>query len=272
MALLEAELRALGLDPAQAFERAKSDEIKAKLKAATDEALERGAFGAPTFFVDGQMFVGNDRLDFVEAALRGTPAGLPSLTGPRAANTLPAMTTHRFTREAGALLVIDVQERLAAAMNPERYARLLNRTVAAIAGARALGLPIIHTEQYPKGLGPTVPQVKAALGGLQPVEKTEFSALLPAVKEQLTGRPNVLVTGMETHVCVFQTVRDLAAQGFTPYLASDAVLSRDPADHVAGLELCRQAGAVVTTVEAALFDALGKAGGPEFKAVSAAVK
>ena len=182
------------------------------------------------------------------------------------------MRTHRFTREAGALLVIDVQERLAAAMNPERFARLLNRTLAAIAGAKALGLPIVYTEQYPKGLGPTVAPVKAALGELPAVEKLEFSALLPEVRAKLTARPNVLVTGMETHVCVFQTVRELAAQGFTPYLASDAVLSRDGVDHAAGVELCRQSGAMITTVETALFDALGKAGGPEFKAVSAAVK
>jgi nicotinamidase-related amidase len=182
------------------------------------------------------------------------------------------MTSHRFTREGSALLVIDVQERLAAAMNPERFARVLNRTLAAIAGAKALGLPIVYTEQYPKGLGPTMQAVKTALGDLAGVEKTEFSALLPAVKQQLTARPNVLVTGMETHVCVFQTVRDLAAQGFTPYLAADAVLSRDPVDHQNGIELCKQAGALVTTVETALFDALGKAGGPEFKAVSTAVK
>ncbi len=194
------------------------------------------------------------------------------MTAPGTGKTLGAMTTHRFTRESGALLVIDVQERLAAAMNPERYARLLNRTVAAINGAKALGLPIVHTEQYPKGLGPTVAQVKAALGDAAAVEKTEFSALLPAVKEKLTGRPSVLVTGMEAHVCVFQTVRDLVGQGLTPYLATDAVLSRDPADCAVGIELCRSAGAVITTVEAALFDALGRAGGPEFKAVSAAVK
>lgn len=182
------------------------------------------------------------------------------------------MASHRFTREGSALLVIDVQERLAAAMNPDRFARVLNRTLAAIAGAKALGLPIVYTEQYPKGLGPTVQPVKAALGDLAGIEKTEFSALLPAVKERLTARPNVLVTGMETHVCVFQTVRDLSAEGFTPYLAADAVLSRDSVDHQNGIELCKQAGALVTTVETALFDALGRAGGPEFKAVSAAVK
>lgn len=181
--------------------------------------------------------------------------------------------SHRFQRGSSALLVIDVQERLVAAMRADAVERLINRTVAAIAGAKALGMPILVTEQYPKGLGPTVKQVRDAIGAdLVAVEKIEFSAWLPPVKEQLAARPNVLVTGMESHVCVFQTVRDLAAAGLTPYLAVDAILSRQPADHDVGVKLCANAGAILTTVETALFDALGKAGGPEFKAVSAAVK
>ncbi len=179
---------------------------------------------------------------------------------------------HRFKRESSALLVIDLQERLAAAMRPAALERVVNRTLAAIAGARALGLPVIVTEQYPKGLGPTLKVLQDALGAVSPIEKLEFSAWLPKVREQLTGRPDVLVVGMETHVCVFQTVRDLCGAGLTPYLAVDAVLSRAEADHAVGLELCERAGAVLTSVETALFDALGKAGGPQFKAVSAAVK
>ena len=179
---------------------------------------------------------------------------------------------HRFKRESSALLVIDLQERLAAAMRADALERVVNRTLAAIAGARALGMPVIVTEQYSKGLGPTLKSVKDALGAAQPVEKIEFSAWLPKVRAQLTGRPNVLIAGMETHVCVFQTVRDLAAAGLTPWLAVDAVLSRSEIDHAVGIELCGRAGAILTSVETALFDALGKAGGPEFKAVSAAVK
>jgi nicotinamidase-related amidase len=175
-------------------------------------------------------------------------------------------------RESAALLVVDVQERLCAAMRADVLARVLNRVGAAIDGATALGIPVIVTEQYPKGLGPTVAQLKARVEGFSPVEKLEFSALVPLVREQLTGRPQVLVTGMETHVCVYQTVRDLAEAGLSPFLATDAVTSRAQADHDAGLALCRDAGAVLTTVETVLFDALGKAGGPVFKAVSAAVK
>jgi nicotinamidase-related amidase len=180
---------------------------------------------------------------------------------------------HRFTKNASALLVIDVQERLAAAMEPARLERVVNRTLAAIDGAKALGLPIIVTEQYPKGLGPTLKAVAERIGSaFKPIEKLEFSALVPDVRERLSGRPTVLVTGMETHVCVFQTVRGLKDAGLSPYLAVDAVLSRSDTDYRVGLELCRDAGAISTTVEAALFDALGRAGGSEFKAVSAAVK
>lgn len=184
----------------------------------------------------------------------------------------PARGPQRFTRDTGALLVIDVQERLAAAMDPARYDRLLNRTAAALEGAKALGLPIAVTEQYPKGLGPTVKAVAERVPGFAPVEKVEFSAWLPAVATALAGRPKVLVLGMETHVCVFQTVRALVDAGLEPHLLVDAVLSRSPVDTEAGLRLCADAGARLTTVEAVLFDALGKAGGPDFKAVSAAVK
>lgn len=179
---------------------------------------------------------------------------------------------HRFTKETGALLIIDIQERLAAAMPQERLERLVNRTRAAIEGAKALGLPIVVTEQYPKGLGPTLKAIAEGVPLFAPVEKMEFSALVPAVREKLAARPNVLVTGMETHVCVFQTVRALKEGGFTPYLAVDAVASRSEVDYRVGLDLAQDAGAYLTTVEAALFDALGKAGGPEFKAISAAVK
>lgn len=180
---------------------------------------------------------------------------------------------HRFTKNGSALLIIDVQERLVAAMPEDRRERFLNRTLAAIDGAKALSLPIIVTEQYPKGLGPTLAVLKERLGpAVTPIEKLEFSAFVPQVRTALAGRAQVLVTGMETHVCVFQTVRALSAEGLSPYLAVDAVLSRDSVDERVGLDLCRDAGAALTTVETVLFDALGRAGGPEFKAVSSAVK
>jgi nicotinamidase-related amidase len=177
----------------------------------------------------------------------------------------------RLSRSQAALLVVDVQERLCAAMEPGALDRMVNRTRAAIKGAQALGLPVVYTEQYPQGLGPTLGAVKELLSGSSPIEKVRFSCAIPQVISALK-RSQVLIAGMEAHVCVFQTARDLAELSFTPYLLADAVLSRSEQDRQIGLSLCREVGAVTTTVESALFDLLGEAGTPEFKMVSAAVK
>jgi nicotinamidase-related amidase len=179
----------------------------------------------------------------------------------------------RLERQGAALLVVDIQERLCQAMNQQRLERLLRPTHALLVGAEALGLPVVVTEQYPKGLGATLERVRAELpAGTRVFEKTQFSCALPAVIEALGGRKQVLLCGMETHVCVFQTARDLIERGFVPFLCADALLSRDEEDKAIALELCRDLGAVVTTSESALFDLLGCAGTPEFKLVSRAVK
>ena len=173
------------------------------------------------------------------------------------------MSTQRLKRDDTAVLLVDMQERLAAAMDPEALERVVRRCAALVEGARALGLPLVVTEQYPKGLGPTLPWLREKLGEVRPVEKLRFSALGPDVRRQLGQRPNVVVAGMETHVCVFQTVRDLADAGMRPVLCTDAVLSRFPADREVGLQLAREAGATLSSVEA---------GTPEFKRISAAVR
>jgi nicotinamidase-related amidase len=182
------------------------------------------------------------------------------------------MNPLRLLRPDAQLLIIDVQERLCAAMPEDALARMLGRTAALIAGAQALKLPVHVTEQYPRGLGPTLPLLSAGLEGIVPVEKLRFSAWVPEIERALTGRRQVLIAGMETHVCVFQTVRDLAERGYQPVLCADAVLSRTEMDRQVGLDLCRDAGAMITTTEAALFDLLGEAGTPAFKAISQAVK
>jgi len=182
------------------------------------------------------------------------------------------MPTARLIAEQAALLVVDIQERLCSAMEPQALERVLNRTGAAIEGAKALRFPTFVTEQYPKGLGPTHAQVRERLGGRKPFEKLEFSAATPEVIAALELRKQVLVVGMETHICVYQTVRALVEQGFEVWLCADAVLSRSAEDRRVGLDLCKEAGARVTTVESALFDMMGRAGTPEFKIVSAAVR
>ncbi len=181
-----------------------------------------------------------------------------------------APSVPRLKPENALLLVVDMQERIQAAMHDD--ARLRRKARALSEGCAALGVPVFLTEQYPKGLGPTHSAVRLKLGEYAPVEKLEFSAAVPDVLSALAGRKQVLIVGMETHVCVFQTVRDLVEQGFEPYLCADAVLSRTTEDRRVGLELCREVGARIGTVESALFDMLVRAGSPEFKKVSAAVR
>lgn len=182
------------------------------------------------------------------------------------------MSGFRLQRAEAALLVVDVQEKLAAAMPTAALEWMVKRTCALIEGARVLGLPIVYTEQYSKGLGPTLSALKEKLAGVAPVEKLRFSAVDERVQKQLRGRHQVLVAGMETHICVYQTVRALAEEGVLPVLCADAVLSRFEVDLKVGLQLASDAGAMVATVETALFDLLGEAGTPEFKRLSAAVR
>ncbi len=186
------------------------------------------------------------------------------------------MANLSLDRRNTVLLLVDVQERLFAAMPAqartavERNARIL------IEGAKVLGLPVFLSEQYPRGLGPTLPALVAALPeGVRPFEKLAFScAEVPSFIEALaaTGRRQVVLCGMETHVCVFQTARDLARGGADVHVASDAVCSRSVENREVGLGLLARAGATLSSTEAVLFDLLGRAGSPEFKAISALVK
>jgi len=182
------------------------------------------------------------------------------------------MSPLRLRRDDTALLVIDVQQKLAAAMSPPLLERMLRRTRALVEGAQALGLPIAFTEQYPKGLGPTVPVLREGLVGIQPVEKLRFSAVDDRLKARLAGRHHVLVAGMETHVCVFQTARELARRGYVTHVVADAVASRTEENRAAGLSLCERAGAVVTVTEALVFDWLRAAGTEAFKHISKLVR
>jgi nicotinamidase-related amidase len=177
-------------------------------------------------------------------------------------------------RANAAVLVIDMQERLAAAMPAEDLQRAVRYTRALLETADALGLPVIATEQYPRGLGPTLGEIREKLRE-PPVEKVQFSCgAVKEVAEKLwqSGRKQVLVAGMEAHVCVFQTVRDLQAGEYFPFVLSDAVTSRAGYNRDIGLDLMRRLGATVTSTETALFDLLGQAGTPEFKRISALLK
>lgn len=182
-----------------------------------------------------------------------------------------------LSRTAAALLVIDVQERLSPAMPRDALELLIKNVKIAIEAARRFGLPIVCSEQYPKGLGKTIAPIEDALAGTgaHRFEKTAFSAcatrqfaaLFPqAMKHQW------LVCGMESHVCVWQSVRDLRARGADVHVLSDAITSRTDENRRIGLDLMRVAGAVISSTETAVFDLLHEAGGDDFKALSKLVK
>ncbi len=180
----------------------------------------------------------------------------------------------KLDRAKAAVVVVDIQSRLAPAMPADTLDRVLKYTRALVGAAKELGLPVLATEQSPKGLGPLVPEVRELLPS-PPLEKVHFScAADPGFQAALerTGRRQVIVCGMETHVCVFQTVRDLVAAGYEVHVCADAVSSRSEEHRRVGLELCREAGAIVSLAETAIFDLLHRAATDEFRKVSPLVK
>ncbi len=176
-------------------------------------------------------------------------------------------------RDRAALVVIDVQESF---RSYQSFAGVASACAKLVQAARILSLPMLVSEQYPKGLGRTVPEL--GLGDEPRIEKTVFSAAradgfdLGVAGTDPGGVGQAVVCGIETHVCVSQTVHDLLAAGVEVHVPADAVGSRHPLDHERGLERMERAGAVVGTVEAALFELLERAGTPEFKAVQALIK
>jgi nicotinamidase-related amidase len=179
--------------------------------------------------------------------------------------------TARLTARHGALLVVDLQEKLLAAMADRD--RVVAATVRLIRGAKALGMPIAATEQYPEKLGPSVP----AIAGLIPERagKTVFHACAaPQLLEQLYGHQvrHVTLAGIEAHVCIAQTALELMNLGFVVQVAADAVASRHRIDREFALRRLERAGVVVSTAEAVLFEWTERSDRDEFKAISAIIK
>jgi nicotinamidase-related amidase len=176
-----------------------------------------------------------------------------------------------MSRHDTALLVVDVQDKLLPFIRQRESVVWNIRRL--IDGAQVLGLPVVATEQYPQGLGPTTAVLAERLTEIP--SKLMFSCRECAgVLQQLaeTGRHKVLVVGIESHVCVQQTVLDLLSEGFRVYLAVDAVGSRNVIDYTTALRRMESAGATLTTAEAALFEWCEVAGSPEFKRISALVR
>ena len=175
--------------------------------------------------------------------------------------------------ENAALIVVDVQGKLASLMHDRE--QLYRNLQILVKGARILELPVYWLEQYPEGLGPTIPEVAELLTGLEPMPKVCFSACGLeefAQKLRAEGRQQILVCGIETHICVYQTVRDLLADGYHVQVVADAVSSRTAGNRQIGLDRMAGLGAHITSVEMALFELLRQADTPPFKEIARLVR
>lgn len=176
-------------------------------------------------------------------------------------------------KEDAVLAAIDFQTKLMPAMAD---AGTLEQTaVKLIKGLKILNIPAIVTQQYTKGLGPTIESVHQALGDYEPVEKTTFSAMEePAFTKALeqTGKKSVIITGIEAHICVQQTALQLLDRGYSVYVIQDCIASRRESDNLCSQQRMAAAGAVITTYEAMLYELLKGAKADGFKAISAIVK
>jgi isochorismate hydrolase len=171
------------------------------------------------------------------------------------------------------LVIIDVQEKLARVIHEKEV--LVSNLQKLVKGMTVLEVPIIITEQYPQGLGPTVTEIISLLPDVSPISKTVFSCwneekfvtMLKALH-----RTQVLVSGIEGHICVYQTTFDLVANGFEAYAVTDTISSRTPENRQLSFEMMKQAGARLTGTEAVLFELLKVAQGEKFKKISQIVK
>ncbi|WP_342472219.1 hydrolase [Metasolibacillus sp. FSL H7-0170] len=170
------------------------------------------------------------------------------------------------------LVLIDIQGKLAEIV--ENSEHVIQNIVKAVKGANVLELPILWLEQYPKGLGSTVPEIANEIDG-QPIEKITFSAYDTEefrVKLAATGRKKVLLAGIESHICVYQTAAHLLANGYEVEVLVDCVSSRTGENRQLGIDKMVQLGARLSSIEMALFEMQQIAKGDIFKAISAIVK
>lgn len=187
------------------------------------------------------------------------------------------MSALRLDPRESVVVVVDVQERLFSAMPELAGTDLVRSGTVLLEAASLLGAAAIATEQYPEKLGGTLAPIAEKLDALSAarIPKLDFSAcregaFISALAKM--DRRKAIVIGMEAHICVFQTVRDLAIRGFTVHVPLDGVASRRDDHRAAGLDLCRASGAIVTTTESIVFDWLGRAGSDTFKKISKLIK
>ena len=181
-----------------------------------------------------------------------------------------------LTRKHTTLVVCDVQERLFHAMDADHREEVMRNIKVLAASARRLRVPILVTEQYPKGLGHTLQELLDTLGpGVEPLQKVTFSCCAVGTfraRLEATGARDVVLTGIEAHVCVLMSALDLIALGYTVHVAADAVTSRTQANWRLAMDQLRQAGAVVTATESVLFQLLGEADTEEFRELARLIR
>ena len=178
-----------------------------------------------------------------------------------------------ITPKEALLLVIDIQEKLAPAVFQSDH--VIKNTGKLIRACKLLGVPVVHTEQYPKGLGRTVEALGSLIGEETPFEKLSFSCCGndDFMKRLRTlGRNDILVVGMETHVCVYQTCVELLEFGYNVHLVTDGVSSRNEENRALGIRCIERAGAMLTSTEMAIFELLRVAEGDTFRAISKIIK
>jgi nicotinamidase-related amidase len=179
----------------------------------------------------------------------------------------------RIGRDHTAALVIDIQERLFPVMAGKE--ELLSNCLKLVKGLQFLGIPLIVTQQYTKGLGETIPEISSVITNFSFIEKRDFSCCgEPTVLSRLVelGAKNIIICGIESHVCVLQTALDLKEAGFTPVVVMDAVSSRFPANLELAKERFRYENIMMTSTESLLFELTGSSSATEFKAISSLVK
>tara|TARA_B100001094_G_scaffold274588_1_gene281671 strand:- start:15 stop:557 length:543 start_codon:yes stop_codon:yes gene_type:complete len=178
-----------------------------------------------------------------------------------------------LTNQNTVLTLIDVQEKLVPAMHEKDL--LIDQLKKLIRGITCMGLPVLWLEQYPKGLGPTIPEVAELLHGTTAIEKISFSAWGSAEYRQelqRLERPNVLIAGIESHICVYQTAYDLLNEGYQTEVIIDATTSRTNANHKIGVDRMSRLGAALTSVEMSLFELVKSAKSANFKTIANLVK
>jgi nicotinamidase-related amidase len=183
------------------------------------------------------------------------------------------MKPELLDRNRSALLLIDFQERLFPHVH--EYQRVLSRIDLLVFAATLMNVPVLLTEQYPRGLGKTIEEIRAALPQAQPLEKIDFSCV-PALgfREKLMSlhRDQIVLAGIEAHICVAQTALDLMAEGERVYVVADASASRRPVDAQTAMNRLDRNGAAIITAESVVFEWLRRAGTEEFKAIQPKLK